>query len=372
MKQLRIGVFHPLMNMCGGAEWVAVNIINNLKRAGHEIVVLSNEKIDQKKITSLFGTTLKADDEIILPFQPFHDGDIHNLYTDGFRSIFLKAKCDLLIDTESNSLLPCANITYIHFPVAGRLLTFKSRLPAAFFNPYLFYERRQVRCNKRLIFVNSKYTSNTMRHLTGANPTLLYPPISKALYVDSNDLNDKENVVVSLSRIVPQKRLTLIPTIAKFTDKRIRFKIVGLNGSADELRRIHKAIEKNGVSDRVEVATDVSREELRRILRTSKVFLHLTVGEHFGVAVVEAMASGCIPIVDDSGGPKEFVPQHLRFTQLKEASKKIEKAVFDWTPQESKTMIDLARSFDEDAFSAKFNEAFNLYLKQYSKVCSRS
>jgi len=360
---LIIGIFHPLLNVCGGAEWVAVNIINNLKKAGHRIVVLNNEKIDQKKIKRLFGNKVGADDELILPFQFFHDGDIHNVYTDGLRTLFLKTKCDILIDTQSNGLLPGADITYIHFPIVGRLIGSKSRLPSAYFHPYLFYERREVRNGRRLILVNSKYTLRAMRKLAGASPTVLYPPISKSFYVDTDDAEGRENVVVSLSRLAPQKRLALIPIIAKLTNRKVRFNIVGIKESAQELRRIQESIENNKVSDRVRVTTDISREELCRILRRSKVFLHVTCGEHFGVAVAEAMASGCIPIVHDSGGPREFVPEHLRFNQPLEASEKIEKAIFDWSPQESKSMTSLARSLDEDAFSAKFTEIFNSYHK---------
>ena len=365
---MKIGVFHPLLNVCGGAEWVAVNIINNLKKAGHDVVVLNNEKINRKKIKQMFGTNIEAKDELVLPFQLFNDGDLHNVYSDAFRLQFLKRNCDLLIDTQSNSLLPGADITYIHFPLSGRLLSAKSKLPDFYFNPYLFYERIQAKHNKRLLFVNSKYTAEALRTFTGARSTLLYPPLSKSLYLDSSNLEEKENVVVSLSRLVPQKRCTLIPYIAKLTDDKIRFKIVGHNASEAELVRIYDSINKNNVSDRVEVITNVSRAELQKILGTAKAFLHVTLGEHFGVAVAEAMASGCVPIVCDSGGPKEFVPEHLRFTQIKDASKKIEKVIFQWTPNDSKAMIELARSFDEDSFSINFNEALTSYLKQHSKT----
>lgn len=361
---MKIGIFHPLLSACGGAEWVAVNIISNLEKAGHKVVVLTNEEIDQKKIKDAFGITINAE-EIIFPFQFFNDGNLHNVYTDGLRSLFLKTKCDLLIDTCSNALLPGADISYIHFPLPGRLTTCKSKLPSAFYNPYFVYEWRHARNNRKLVLVNSKYTLNTMKKLTGANPTLLYPPISKSLYINSNDVDKKENTVVSLSRLVQQKRVHLIPYIAKMTDKDIRFKIVGRTATASELRQIHESIERNGVSDRVEVITNASRNEIHQILQKSKVFLHLQICEHFGVAVAEAMASGCIPIVNDSGGPQEFVPQSLRFTQLSELPKKIEKAIFGWTPQESKKMVNLVQSFNTDEFSVKFNGALNSYINRY-------
>jgi glycosyltransferase involved in cell wall biosynthesis len=57
------------------------------------------------------------------------------------------------------------------------------------------------------------------------------------------------------------------------------------------------------------------------------------------VSIVEAMASGCIPIVHNSGGPREFVPHRLRFDTLEEAATKIEKAILQWTPQQTTSFI---------------------------------
>lgn len=367
-----VGIFHPLLNVCGGAEWVAVNMINSLRKEGHRTVVLNNEKIDQEKIESIFGHRLGVDNEIVLPFEIFGSGDLHNVYTDALRNLFLKTKCDVLIDTQSNAILPGVNITYIHFPLFGRLSSsYKSKIPAAYFLPYRVYERSEARNAKRLILSNSRYTSNAIRKFTGVNPILLYPPISKTFYVNPNDIDTRENVVVSVSRISPEKRLTLIPYIARLTNKKIRFNIVGIKQSigmkqsTQVLNQIQTLIERNKVTDRVELMTDVPRQKLQSILRKSKVFLHLTYGEHFGVSIVEAMASGCIPIVHNSGGPREFVPESLRFNESEEAARKIERAVLEWTPQESKRITNLARSFDEDNFSTRFLEIFDSYIQKH-------
>lgn len=363
-----VGVFHPTLNGCGGAEWVAVNIINNLKKRDHRTVVLTNEKIDQKKMKSIFGHRVHADNEIVLPFEPFPATDLHNVYTDSLRTLFLKTKCDLIIDTHSNAILQSVNITYIHFPLFGRLKDFNTgKLKTAYFLPYLFYERSEARNTKRLILSNSKYTADAIRKITGINPSLLYPPISKIFYVNPHDIYKRENVVVSVSRISPEKRLTLIPYIAGLTNKKIRFLIVGIKQSTQELNQILTQIKRNKVSDQVEVMTDVSREKLQSILRTSKVFLHVAHGEHFGVSIAEAMASGCIPIVHNSGGPREFVPESFRFNELEDAARKIEKAVLEWTPQESKRIINLAQSFSEENFSTRFLKIFDSYVRTHEK-----
>jgi len=360
--RLIIGVFHPALNGCGGAEWVAVNIINTLKESNHRIVSLTNERIDQAKIMKVFGRKVKVDSEIIFPLEFFPVTDLHNVYTDGFRTMLLKSRCDVLIDTHSNAILPGADVTYVHFPLYGRLQIPKmGKLRSSYYLPYLLYERRTVRQSKRLVFSNSKYTQNAISSITGMRPELLYPPISNVFYIDTDDSCLRENIVVSVSRISPEKRLDLVPRIAKFTDKNIRFLIIGIKQSPVTLEKLVKTIKACNVENRVEVLTDVPRAKLLAVLRTAKAFLHVTDGEHFGVSIAEAMASGCIPVVHDSGGPKEFVPNALRFNGLEEAAKKLERAVFKWSPQESNKITNIARSFSEESFSSRFLKVFNSY-----------
>ena len=55
----------------------------------------------------------------------------------------------------------------------------------------------------------------------------------------------------------------------------------------------------------------------------AKTYFHPMVGEHFGIAVVEAMAAGLVPIVPAVGGPAEFVPSNYQFNTLEEAAEMI-------------------------------------------------
>jgi glycosyltransferase involved in cell wall biosynthesis len=358
---LIVGVFHPSLNGCGGAEWVAVNIINGLKSEGHQTVVLTNERIDNSKIVSMFGQKVNVDKGVIFPLEPFPVTDLHNVYTDGVRTLLLKSICDLVIDTHSNAILPGANITYIHFPLLGRLQFSLSRAKASYYLPYQYYEKRTAKKPGRLILANSAYTASNIRKITGASSSLLYPPISEAFYAGELGNGKREDLVVCVSRISPEKRLTLIPHIARLTSEKIHFLILGIKQSALELQRIFEQIETNDVSARVELMTDVPRDKLLNILKTSKVFLHLAIGEHFGVSIVEAMASGCIPIVHNSGGPQEFVPAHLRFDTLVEAAMKIEKAVIDWTPKQSILFRQAALPFTRESFLKRFLRMFKTY-----------
>ena len=358
---MKVGIFHPTLNTCGGAEWVAVKIMAALTKEDHGILVLTNEPINWNKIKSIFGETLSGVTDVVTPFEPFRSTDMHNVYTDGLRTLFLKSKCDVVIDTSSNALLPGVNISYIHFPLFGRLdWSHVNELRKSYYLGYRLYERIEAKYSNRLVFSNSKYTEDAIRKFTGINSVLLYPPISGSFYNNTNQ-EPREDVVITVARIDPGKRLTLIPKIAKMTNRKIRFVIIGLQQSKEELERILKLIDEYKVSDRVEVRTNVSQKDLQNMLSTSKVYLHTSAGEHFGVSLAQAMASGCIPITYDAGGPREFVPENYRFTLLKEAARKIEKAAFEWTSQDSIRISNIARLFIEDNFSSKFLKEFNLF-----------
>jgi hypothetical protein len=49
------------------------------------------------------------------------------------------------------------------------------------------------------------------------------------------------------------------------------------------------------------------------------------VGEHFGIAPVEGLASGCLTLVHNSGGMKEFIPEEFRWDNYQDLKEKISK-----------------------------------------------
>lgn len=352
-----IGVFHPTLNFCGGAEWVGVNIVNTLKREGHTIVLLTNDKVNQERITRLFGRRANIDSQIVFPFEIFASTDLHNVYTDFVRALLLKVKCDFLIDSFSNSILPCVDATYIHFPFFKRIPTrdrLFSRLKNFYYFPYQKYEKKTARNPNRVVLANSEFTKAAIRETLNIEADILYPPISNRFLGDHSATIEtlKTDSVATVARISVEKNLTIIPRIAQLTSA-TTFYIVGLHGSSEVLNTIRKGIREFGVSDRVHIITNAPRDRLKQILDNSKVYLHTSVGEHFGVSIVEAMARGCIPIAHNSGGPKEFVPEHLRYESPEEAAHKIEKAIDEWKPSRVRENMEIADRFSESNFSRK-------------------
>ena len=82
------------------------------------------------------------------------------------------------------------------------------------------------------------------------------------------------------------------------------------------------------------------------------------VGEHFGISIVEAMALGCLPIVHNSGGMVEFVPELYRYETVPEAASKIDNAINNWSPDKAEEMKQIADKFSISNFSARLHGFF--------------
>lgn len=361
---LIVGVFSPNINWCGGAEWVAVNIINVLKENGHRVVVLTDNPLNQSRFQSVFNRKVSVDQQIIFPLRFFSSTDLKNIYTDAIRMIVLKSKCDILIDTFSNAILPATNIAYIHHPLLRRIeIGAPSWRNKTYFLPYqsLLKLRRN---SDKLVLANSNFTAKAIKTETGLYSYVLYPSVSsEILNHNQDDFNKgRNNTVTTVSRIAVAKNLKIIPQIAKLTNKEISFNIVGLLDSEATLISLIRQIKDLKLSDRVKIHTNVKREQLRNLLLNTKVYLHTTINEHFGISIVEAMSSGCIPVVHNSGGPMEFVSQNHRYSNIEEAAKKVEQAITEWSPSNARSISMAADQFSEENFAQKFTKLFNSHF----------
>ena len=355
-----------MINWCGGAEWVAINVIRVLKEQGHRVIILTDKSLNQKKFADVFNTKVSVDQQIVFPLALFPPPNYHNIYTDAIRSLLLKHKCEVLIDTYSNAILPGMDVSYIHYPLLKMVQTGLPYLRnKIYFYPYrrfLDFSKRDI--DSKLFFANSRFTAEAVKVEFGVDSHILYPPVSNdILNHNETDLNQqRDNTVITVGRISHEKNLELIPHIARYTSKEVSFIIAGILDSEEVLDSLLRLTRKLKVSGKVKILPNVRRDRLREILLNSKVYLHPTVNEHFGISIVEAMSCGCIPVVHDSGGPREFVPQDLRYKSIEEAAEKVEKAIDDWSPIQARKVSNYADRFSEKNFSKQFIDVFNLHF----------
>jgi glycosyltransferase involved in cell wall biosynthesis len=130
-------------------------------------------------------------------------------------------------------------------------------------------------------------------------------------------LRNRAPSVVSVGRFSPAKRQLEQIMLAEQLPH-IPFHIVGFVGDTMYFDRCLEYVKQNRLSN-VHVHPNATREQMVALLEQSKYFLHTLVNEPFGITAVQAIATGCIPIVHDSGGQRETVPiEFLRYKELNE------------------------------------------------------
>ncbi|MCR3906937.1 MAG: glycosyltransferase [Tenericutes bacterium] len=370
---MRVGVFQPTFNVYGGGEFVAASIANTLAKNGHEVILFTNEKINQTETKNFLGQRLHSSIKNIVPPSHIQPKTLLDFYANFFRSFILKLKTDIWVDVYSCCFFPWTNISYIHYPFLNSD-NYKQHFPylkrpfvvQTGALPYVFFEKNLFNSNGKLVIANSIFTADEIKKNSGTESTVLYPPINSCFFNDEQSKitkKQKMNLVVTVSRFDPAKGLEVIPNIALMTDDNIHFAIIGRLHHKKTLLSLQKIIKNYGLTNRVKLYPNISRSELKTILETAKIYLHTKIGEHFGISIVEGMAMGCVPIVHASGGTKEFVPNHLRYGSSYEAAKIINREILKWSPQNAKESIEAAEKFKEENFAKNFIKLFNEYAK---------
>lgn len=124
---------------------------------------------------------------------------------------------------------------------------------------------------------------------------------------------------VDASRFLPRKKEKLVVSVANVTRENVRRKGLQAFARASQLlpetnfvligRHVDDAVEtlRAEASANMAFLGWVSDEELRETLGRAKVYVQASFTEGFGVALAEAMASGCVPVVTHAGAIPEVV-----------------------------------------------------------------
>lgn len=139
---------------------------------------------------------------------------------------------------------------------------------------------------------NSHFVAERIQRVYGRESTVIYPPVATGHFAVSSDRGD---YYLTVSRMVPYKRVDLIvEAFNKMPEKKI--KIVGEGPDFEKLKARAKGnIEFLGF-----------QSDLKELLRRAKGFV-FAAEDDFGIAPVEAQASGTPVIAYGKGGALETV-----------------------------------------------------------------
>ncbi|HZY47522.1 MAG TPA: glycosyltransferase [Candidatus Bathyarchaeia archaeon] len=319
---MKILLIHPRLSVKGGGERVAIHTILAATRAGHRVSLLA-EEFDEASFEDFYGCQGlfgKVDRHYYHPFKPVLGPKIllyQRLVYHWFqiKRAISKDTYDLVLSTQDISHVPstrAAVIQYCYFPEYFSHLQTSSPSPAwrIYYEPASAFYRNRVGRVATLLSV-SDFTRGFVRRKWNRESRTLYPPCPVEAFSDLSGVHSRENMVVTVGRIAPEKRFHLFVELSRILP-RTKFVIIGSlsdvrSPSYDHLRRI--------APENVKFVLSPLRK-VKALLGQAMAYVHCAENEHFGITIVEAMAAGCVPVVHDSGGPREIVTADVGFRWL--------------------------------------------------------
>ena len=165
--------------------------------------------------------------------------------------------------------------------------------------------------------------------------------------------------VCSLGRFVPEKEYETILQIAK-NRPQLKFELIG--GVADDKISYFNSL-KNKASKNVTFHVNATENQKIEILKRSKILVHSCKGEAFGIALIDAMSAGLIPISHNSGAPKEdnLVDEKFRYNDLDSALNCLDKAVEEWNLDKALQLRQYAQNFSRE----NYNKNLKLFIANW-------
>lgn len=151
---------------------------------------------------------------------------------------------------------------------------------------------------------------------------VVYPPVDVGRFRALRGV-PKERRTATVARFSPEKNLAAAVRIMREAGG--RHDIVG--NARGPLQMGHLEEVRRAASGQMRLHANVGQDVLERVVGGARAYLH-TSKETFGVAVVEAAAAGCIPVVPDNSAHPETVPfDELRYGTEAEAVRIVREAL---------------------------------------------
>ena len=313
----------PSVRPPSGAVAVAAWMIQAL-RESYDVRLLSWEPMDVDLLNRFYGTALHERD-VRTHVVPRPIRQVSKLDPDPFSiqpmallqrvARTIGDRFDVLICPNDEADLGRPGIQYIHYPYLARhwdreraangSRLARLRVRARPWRIVSGFDFERMRRNVTL--VNSDWTGRVVRERFGIETRTVYPPVAMA----EGPAAPRANAFVCLGRMESRKNIPrMVSVVARLRDAGhdVGLTILAGRGRTPDESTVLREI--RGLVARcpwVTLRLDVSRAELGSLLRSHRFGIHGKVDEHFGIAVAEMVAAGCIAFVPPGGGQREVV-----------------------------------------------------------------
>ncbi|MCS7092107.1 MAG: glycosyltransferase family 4 protein [Patescibacteria group bacterium] len=342
---MKAAIYNPYLDTFGGGERYSLCFAIALNKLGYNVDLFWHDTSIKDKLESRFGLSLKKINIV-------HDIRKGNGY-------------DLCFWVSDGSIpLMSARRNFIHFQVP-----FKGVDGRSLINKMKLFRVKEVICN-------SNFTKSVIDNEYGINSIVLYPPVSVS---DFKASKTKEDIILSVGRfsqLAQAKRQdVLVSAFKKLYVKHKEFqnfKLILIGGADIGADKYVKNLIRLSEGFPIEIYTSVDYEIVKNYYAKAKIFWTASgfgvdeikypqKVEHFGISLVEAMASGTVVFAYNAGGHKEIVSDGVDGFLWREQSQLVKKTAeifsnVNLQKQVSKNATKKAKQFSLEVFFKKVKE----------------
>ncbi len=337
-KNFKVALYNPFLDTLGGGEKHILSIVDVLAEQGADVTIFWDKSL-KKEIANRFSL------QSIKRLKWVDKRTLKNLWPYDY----------FFYVTDGSYFFSSAKKNFVFCMVPDKKL----------YNLNLL---------NRLKLWNYKFISNspfTTKWLTrwGINPVTIPPYVDDKLF--ANNQNKKGKIILSVGRFFShlhsKNQGEIIETFKKLKNQSQKFKdykLILAGGLKKEDQLYFDELKQTANDDpSIIFKPNLSLYELYKLYELSVFFWHFTglgideekhpeMVEHFGIAPLEAMASGCLTFCYSAGGPKELIndgKNGFLFTDVNELINKIIKVNSNETLKEK--VIKNGKQFVKENFS---------------------
>jgi glycosyltransferase involved in cell wall biosynthesis len=359
-----IKIIHEDLNAGGGSERLTLTMMQALNELGFNIDLETITTPDWNQMKKWYGKfsvkigkikRIDLSNVIGLSEPAVKDRKEIALEEEEKYSLIINAHGDILPYYNSNNhkKLKTKLITYCHYPLTPRLIhqgSYKKFLSKFLQNSSIYQDHHIHLKEKELLYrilstydlmmrntiivTNSQFSKQAIENDYGKVVlSILSPPVDVETYRKIALSNPaRENTIIVISRYSPDKKIETAIKIARIlykVYKNFKMIIIGniLRDNYDYYRYLYSLISIYRLNENIKLQLNVPLNEVLKLMARSKILLHPTFEEPFGISVAEGMSAGLIPVVPFKGGNTEFVPTRFHFKTEEEAVKIIIEAM---------------------------------------------
>ena len=382
---MKVAIIYDFAVNKGGGDFVMLNILEALNNASCEVSLLTSHPKGLQESAEFFGNPIPNVDicHVRVPSYLRHPYTIAYVAHEATKIEGDAYDAYLVSDDIPRSISNQKGVCYMHYPHAARF-RFKEyiatkykttlrgklmwRLHKVFFPRYYLTNGKP---ENWLLIANSIVTRRHVAetfHVNVEDIALLNPPVAARRINQAwrNSPLRKEDLVVCVGRFEIEKRFTEVLQALAYLKKSVDAKL-SLIGFARDERHLIRVIKAYGLEENAELLVNAERETLINRLLKAKAIVHPPPHEPFGIAVIEGMAAGCVPIVRKGfNGPWLEITEEGKygfgFSNPRELAGVMKKVIESYDSLNVKAIVERALKFDESEFRRKFIEMFENFV----------